>query len=65
MLPNLTYVETTTMDNRMVFIYDPFSFNRPVWVTFWGIYMYGPCSTLDELLYYVYTDWESEHCICG
>lgn len=49
----------------MVFTYDTTSFDRPVWVTFWGMYMYGPCETLDEVLYYIYNYWKDERMIVG
>lgn len=51
--------------NRMVFIYDTTSFDTPVWVTFWKYYMYGPCSTLEEVLSDIYHHWEDEHFIVG
>lgn len=49
----------------MEFIYDKYSFDEPVWVAFWGMYMYGPYPTLEEVLYEIYNHYEDERNIVG
>lgn len=50
---------------QMTFVYDTTSFDTPVWVVFWDIYMYGPCDTLEEVLFLIYNNWEDERMIAG
>lgn len=53
------------MNSQMTFVYDTTSFDEPVWVVFWGMYMYGPSSTLEDVLWLIYNMWEDDRCLYG
>lgn len=39
-------------------IYDDTSFDKPVYIFFFGIYMYGPTENLNDLLHQIYNEFE-------
>ena len=53
------------MIGQMTFVYDTTSFDKPVWVVFYDMYMYGPCYSIEEVLYFIYNYWEDERMIVG
>ena len=50
---------------QIVFIHDTTTFDAPVWLAFYGCYMYGPWPTLEQVLYDIYDSWEHDRNLIG
>lgn len=43
--------------------YDASSFGEPVFVCVVGPYVYGPTTNIDDLLFQMFSMWESDGCL--